>query len=70
MAGPYLFGPLQRRRRHVRAGLHAVPHLCGAAGAGALRPIATRIFEWPLMQEWTQGAYAEPDEIVELEVEF
>ncbi|MBS0233167.1 MAG: glutathione S-transferase family protein [Proteobacteria bacterium] len=28
------------------------------------------IFRWPLMQEWTQGALIEPDEIVELEVEF
>lgn len=28
------------------------------------------IFSWPLMQEWTEGARAEPDEIVELEVEF
>jgi glutathione S-transferase len=29
-----------------------------------------RIFAWPLMQEWTQAALSEPDEIVELEVEF
>lgn len=29
-----------------------------------------RIFDWPLMQEWTEGAVAEPDEIIELEVEF
>lgn len=29
-----------------------------------------RIFDWPLMQEWTDGALAEPDEIIELEVEF
>lgn len=28
------------------------------------------IFHWALMQEWTQGALVEPDEIVELEVEF
>jgi glutathione S-transferase len=28
------------------------------------------VFAWPLMQEWTEGALAEPDEIVELEVEF
>jgi len=28
------------------------------------------IFAWPLMQEWTEGALAEPDEIIELEVEF
>ena len=28
------------------------------------------IFAWPLMQEWTEGAVAEPDEMIELEVEF
>lgn len=28
------------------------------------------IFAWPLLEEWTQGAMAEPDEIIELEVEF
>jgi glutathione S-transferase len=28
------------------------------------------VFAWPLMREWTEGAIAEPDEIVELEVEF
>ncbi len=29
-----------------------------------------RIFEWPLMQEWTAAALAEPEEIAELDVEF
>jgi glutathione S-transferase len=28
------------------------------------------VFGWPLMQEWTEGALAEPEEIAELEVEF
>ena len=28
--------------------------------AAACRPIATRYFDWPLMQEWTEGALAEP----------
>ncbi|MEZ2218707.1 glutathione S-transferase [Rhizobium sp. RCC_161_2] len=28
------------------------------------------VLAWPLMREWTEGAMAEPDEIVELEVEF
>lgn len=28
------------------------------------------VLSWPLMAEWTEGALAEPDEIVELEVEF
>jgi glutathione S-transferase len=28
------------------------------------------VFAWPLMEEWTEGALAEADEIIELEVEF
>lgn len=28
------------------------------------------VFTWPLLLEWTEGALAEPDEIIELEVEF
>lgn len=36
----------------------------------ALQAYCDHIFEWPLLREWTAGAMAEPDEIVELEVEF
>jgi glutathione S-transferase len=36
----------------------------------ALQAYCEAIFDWPLMQEWTAGALAEPDEIIELEVEF
>ena len=35
-----------------------------------LQAYCETIFDWPLMQEWTEGARAEPDEIIELEVEF
>jgi glutathione S-transferase len=35
-----------------------------------LQAYCDHIFEWPLLQEWISGAEAEPDEIVELEVEF
>ncbi|TGT92955.1 glutathione S-transferase, partial [bacterium M00.F.Ca.ET.155.01.1.1] len=35
-----------------------------------LAPFRETVFAWPLMREWTQGALAEPEEIVELEVEF
>lgn len=35
-----------------------------------LQAYCQTIFDWPLMQEWTEGAQAEPDEIIELEVEF
>lgn len=56
-------------RRNVSAGMYALPHLFGASGAAA-SAYCDRIFECPLMQEWTDGAQAEPNEIVELEVEF
>ena len=36
----------------------------------ALQGYCETVFGWPLMQEWTEGAMAEPDEIIELEVEF
>jgi glutathione S-transferase len=35
-----------------------------------LQAYCDHIFDWPLMREWIAGAEAEPDEIVELEVEF
>ena len=35
-----------------------------------LQAYCDTIFDWPLMEEWTAGALAEPDEIVELDVEF
>ncbi len=35
-----------------------------------LQAYCETIFAWPLMQEWTEGAMAEPDEIIELDVEF
>ncbi len=36
----------------------------------ALTSYCETVFNWPLIQEWTEGAIAEPDEIVELDVEF
>ena len=36
----------------------------------ALAAYCETVFNWPLIQEWTEGAIAEPDEIVELDVEF
>lgn len=35
-----------------------------------LAAYAEMVLAWPLMLEWTEGAIAEPDEILELEVEF
>lgn len=67
--GPYLFGPLSLADAMYapvcsRFRTYAVPL------DPALTKYCERIFDWPLMQEWTAGALAEPDEIVELEVEF
>ncbi len=67
--GPYLFGPLS-----VADAMYAP--VCtrfrtyGVPLDPALAKYCERIFDWSLMQEWTAGAVAEPDEIVELEVEF
>jgi len=36
----------------------------------ALQNYCETVFAWDLMKEWTEGALAEPDEIIELEVEF
>jgi glutathione S-transferase len=38
--------------------------------APPLAAYCERIHAWPLMQEWIAGALAEPDEIIELDVEF
>ncbi|PZQ50310.1 MAG: glutathione S-transferase [Rhodovulum sulfidophilum] len=38
--------------------------------APALQAYCEAVFDWDLMKEWTEGAVAEPDEIIELEVEF
>jgi glutathione S-transferase len=67
--GPYLFGPLSLADAMyapvcTRFRTYAVPL------EPALQAYCDHIFEWPLMQEWTEGAQAEPDEIIELEVEF
>ena len=67
--GPYLFGSLSLADAMyapvcTRFRTYAVPL------EPALQAYCDRIFEWPLMQEWTDGAQAEPDEIIELEVEF
>lgn len=35
-----------------------------------LQAYCDTVFEWPLLRKWTEEALAEPDEILELEVEF
>ncbi|WP_442582692.1 glutathione S-transferase [Mesorhizobium sp. ASY16-5R] len=67
--GPYLFGALS-----VADAMYAP--VCSRFRTyavdldPALSAYCETIFEWSLMREWTEGALAEPDEIVELEVEF
>jgi glutathione S-transferase len=67
--GPYLFGPLS-----IADAMYAPVCTRFRTYAVELDPLLSaycdRIFEWPLMQEWTSAALEEPDEIIELEVEF
>jgi glutathione S-transferase len=67
--GPYLFGALS-----VADAMYAPVCTRFRTYAVDLDPALSAycesIFEWPLMREWTEGALAEPDEIIELEVEF
>ncbi|MFI0845427.1 glutathione S-transferase [Mesorhizobium sp. IMUNJ 23232] len=67
--GPYLFGALS-----VADAMYAPVCTRFRTYAVELDPVLSAycesIFDWPLMREWTEGALAEPDEIIELEVEF
>ena len=67
--GPYLFGELS-----VADAMYAPVCTRFQTYAIKLEPklaaYRDRILNWPLMQEWTAGAIAEPEEMVELEVEF
>ncbi len=67
--GPYLFGPLS-----MADAMYAPVCTRFRTYAVDLEPelaaYCERIFDWPLMKEWTKAALAEPDEIIELEVEF
>jgi glutathione S-transferase len=67
--GPYLFGALSMADA-MYAPVCTRFRTYAVELDPALAAYCERIFEWPLMQEWTDGAIAEPDEIIELEVEF
>jgi glutathione S-transferase len=67
--GPYLFGDLTMADAMyapvcTRFMTYSVPL------EGQLAQYSRRILDWPLMQEWTDAAKAEPEEMIELEVEF
>lgn len=68
--GPYLFGD----RLTVADAMYAPVCTRFRTYAVELDPLldgyCATIFDWPLLKEWTEGALAEPDEIIELEVEF
>ena len=68
--GPYLFGAAPS----VADAMYAPVCTRFRTYAVELDPLLSAynetIFSWPLVQEWTEGAAAEPDEIIELEVEF
>lgn len=67
--GPYLYGRLT-----IADAMYAPVCTRFRTYAVELPPLlqdyCDAIFEWDLMKEWTEGAQAEPEEIVELEVEF
>jgi glutathione S-transferase len=67
--GPWLFGD-----RTIADAMYAPVCTRFRTYAVALEPklqaYCEQIFDWPLMEEWTAGALREPDEIIELDVEF
>ncbi|HET6390535.1 glutathione S-transferase family protein [Hyphomicrobium sp.] len=68
--GPYLFGARPTVADAMYAPVCTRFRTYAVPLEPALQAYCETIFHWPLMQEWTQGALIEPDEIVELEVEF
>ncbi len=68
--GPYLFGD----KLSIADAMYAPVCTRFRTYAVELDPLlkayCDKIFDWPLMQEWTASALEEPDEIIELEVEF
>ena len=68
--GPYLFGDRPTVADAMYAPVCTRFRTYAVELEPALAAYCETIFAWPLMTEWEQGALAEPDEIVELEVEF
>ncbi|MEI2383766.1 glutathione S-transferase [Breoghania sp. JC706] len=68
--GPYLFG----KTPTIADAMYAPVCTRFVTYAVSLEPelaaYCDTILDWPLMKEWTEGAMEEPDEIIELEVEF
>jgi glutathione S-transferase len=68
--GPFLFGSAATVADAMYAPVCTRFHTYAVPMEGNLAGYRDRILQWPLMVEWTAGALAEPDEMIELEVEF
>lgn len=68
--GPYLFGPRPTVADVMYAPVCTRFRTYAVPLDPALSAYCETIFDWPPMQEWTQAALIEPDEIGELDVEF
>lgn len=68
--GPWLFGDMPTVADAMYAPVCTRFRTYAVELEPALQAYCETVFAWPLMQEWTDGAKAEPDEIIELEVEF
>ncbi|MBS0242974.1 MAG: glutathione S-transferase family protein [Proteobacteria bacterium] len=68
--GPYLFGEQMTVADAMYAPVCTRFRTYAVPLEGELAAYSERILDWPLMKEWAAGALAEPDELVELEVEF
>jgi glutathione S-transferase len=68
--GPYLFGDQLTVADAMYAPVCTRFRTYAVETDPRLNAYCEAIFAWPLMQEWIEGALAEPEEIIELEVEF
>jgi glutathione S-transferase len=68
--GPYLFGNQPTIADAMYAPVCSRFNTYAVELSPRLAAYRDLILAWPLMQEWAEGAKAEADEIIELEVEF
>jgi glutathione S-transferase len=68
--GPYLFGSKLTLADAMYAPVCSRFRTYAVELAPPLAAYRDLILDWPLMREWAEGAKAEADEIIELEVEF
>lgn len=68
--GPYLFGDTPTVADAMYAPVCTRFRTYAVALDGAAAGYCETVLDWPLIKEWTEGAIAEPDEIIELDVEF